>query len=72
MWPFYDFHYDFRSSRSTADSLTVVSDNQIRPTYPNHAYGDKGSHPKSATGRFTSNEALFKCNGHLRIEFNLF
>ena len=26
MWPFSDFQYDFRSSRSTADLLTVVSD----------------------------------------------
>ena len=26
MWPFSDFHYGFRSSRSIADLLTVVSD----------------------------------------------
>ena len=26
MWPFSDFQYGFRSSRSTADLLTVVSD----------------------------------------------
>ena len=26
MWPFSDFQYDFRSSRSTADLVTVVSD----------------------------------------------
>ena len=26
MWPFYDFQYGFRPSRSTADLLAVVSD----------------------------------------------
>ena len=26
MWPFFDFQYGFRSSRSTADLLIVVSD----------------------------------------------
>ena len=26
MWPFFDFQYGFRSSRTTADLLTVVSD----------------------------------------------
>ena len=26
MWPFFDFQYGFRSSRSTVDLLTVVSD----------------------------------------------
>ena len=30
MWPFSDFHYGFRSSRSTADLLTVVSDKIAR------------------------------------------
>ena len=30
MWPFSDFQYDFRSSRSTADLLTVVSDRIAR------------------------------------------
>ena len=30
MWPFFDFHYGFRSSRSTADLLTVVSDRIAR------------------------------------------
>ena len=31
MWPFSDFQYGFRSSRSTADLLTVVSDRTARP-----------------------------------------
>ena len=30
MWPFFDFQYGFRSSRSTADLLTVVSDRIAR------------------------------------------
>ena len=30
MWPFSDFQYGFRSSRSTADLLTVVSDRIAR------------------------------------------
>ena len=30
MWPFSSFHYGFRSSRSTADLLTVVSDRTAR------------------------------------------
>ena len=30
MWPFSDSHYGFRSSRSTADLLTVVSDRIAR------------------------------------------
>ena len=30
MWPFSDFHYGFRSSQSTADLLTVVSDRIAR------------------------------------------
>ena len=30
MWPFSDFHYGFRSSRSTADLLIVVSDKIAR------------------------------------------
>ena len=30
MWPFSDFHYGFRSSGSTADLLTVVSDRIAR------------------------------------------
>ena len=30
MWPFSDFQYGFRSSRSTADLLTVVSDKIAR------------------------------------------
>ena len=30
MWPFADFQYGFRSSRSTADLLTVVSDRMAR------------------------------------------
>ena len=31
MWPFFDFQYGFRPSRSTADLLTVVSDRIARP-----------------------------------------
>ena len=31
MWPFFDFHYSFRFSCSTADLLTVVSDRIARP-----------------------------------------
>ena len=31
MWPFSDFQYGFRSSRSTADFLTVMSDRIARP-----------------------------------------
>ena len=30
MWPFFDFQYGFRSSRSTVDLLTVVSDSIAR------------------------------------------
>ena len=30
MWPFLDFKYGFRSSQSTADILTVVSDKTAR------------------------------------------
>ena len=30
MWPFFDFQYGFRPSRSTADLLTVVSDRIAR------------------------------------------
>ena len=30
MWPFFYFQYGFRSSRSTADLLTVVSDRITR------------------------------------------
>ena len=30
MWPFLDFKYGFRSSRSNADILTVVSDKTAR------------------------------------------
>ena len=30
MWPFSDFQYGFRSSQSTADLLTVVSDRIAR------------------------------------------
>ena len=30
MWPFSDFQNGFRSSRSTADLLTVVSDRIVR------------------------------------------
>ena len=30
MWPFFDFQYGFRSSRSTADLLRVVSDRIAR------------------------------------------
>ena len=30
MWPFFNFQYDFRSSRSTADLLTVLSDGIAR------------------------------------------
>ena len=30
MWPFSDFHYGFRSSLSTADLLTVVSNRIAR------------------------------------------
>ena len=30
MWPFSDFQYGFRSSQSTADLLTVVSDRIVR------------------------------------------
>ena len=30
MWPFSDFRYGFRSSQSTADLLTVVSDRTAR------------------------------------------
>ena len=30
MWPFFDFQYGFRSSRSTADPLAVVSDRIAR------------------------------------------
>ena len=30
MWPFSDFYYGFRSSRSTADLLTVISDRIAR------------------------------------------
>ena len=30
MWPFSSFHYGFRSSRATADLLTVVSDRTAR------------------------------------------
>ena len=30
MWPFFDFQYGFRSSQSTADLLTVVSDRIVR------------------------------------------
>ena len=30
MWPFSDFEYGFRSSRSAADLLTVLSDNISR------------------------------------------
>ena len=33
MWPFSDFQYGFRSSRSTADLLTVVSDRIARAFY---------------------------------------
>ena len=32
MWPFSDFQYGFRSSRSTADLLTIVS-NRIARTF---------------------------------------
>ena len=37
MWPFSDFHYDFRSSQSTADLVTVVSDRIAR------AFNDSGA-----------------------------
>ena len=30
MWPFSDFQYGFRSSRSTADLITIVSDRIAR------------------------------------------
>ena len=30
MWPFSDFRYSYRSSRSTADLLTVVTDRIVR------------------------------------------
>ena len=37
MWPFSDFHYGFRSSQSTADLVTVVSDRIAR------AFNDSGA-----------------------------
>ena len=37
MWPFSDFHYGFRSSQSTADLVTVVSDRIAR------AFNDSGT-----------------------------
>ena len=41
---------------------------KLGPNTPNHGHVYTESHPKCSTADFTSNEALLKRKGHLRIE----
>ena len=45
---------------------------KLVPNTANHGQGDTTNLLKSLTHHFTSSEALFKCNDHLRVESNLF
>ena len=45
---------------------------KLGPKAPNHEGGYTESDTKSITPHFTSNEVLFKCKGHLRVDLYLF
>ena len=45
---------------------------KLDPNTWNHVKGHKESNPESSASHFTSNEAILKCQGPLRIKLNLF